>query len=308
MKVLAVDDSSTILELIKTILTAEGHQVETSDNGADALSKYVKFKPDIVTLDLTMPIMNGYETLTRLIKLDKNALVIILTASEHWLLLENCFANGAIGYLSKPFTAEELVNTVADPWHYVDKSAVVIFSISCNRIGNSIQKIINSPVAVKLNSVEVTRKEASSHNFSPSSGLIQVPVVEKIVDKVSSQIPTNYVSYLNEFSGKVYGFVRSIVKIESLKQLKVNLSHYFESSEISEFFYSINSKVFSTFAEHNHLPAIILDPPKQIDDTLIDANSNFTELIKAHIQISTYRFDLPLEIHLCSNLNAIKRI
>lgn len=171
MKVLAVDDSFDILGMIKTALTSAGHQIEVAENGAEALTKYVKFNPDIVTLDISMPIMDGYETLTRILKLDKNAKIIILTASEHWLLIENCLARGAVGYLSKPFTIEELVQTVSDPWHYIDKNAVVIFSIACNNIGSSIQKIFGYPTSVKLNTVEIVRQNDSSYDFSPNRGL-----------------------------------------------------------------------------------------------------------------------------------------
>jgi CheY-like chemotaxis protein len=62
-RILAVDDSPVILSLIKDVLTARDYSVETANDGQDALEKYAEFKPDVVTLDLTMPLMDGYQVL-----------------------------------------------------------------------------------------------------------------------------------------------------------------------------------------------------------------------------------------------------
>ena len=307
MRILAVDDSNDILNMIKTALTSFGHEVEVAENGAEALIKYVKFNPDIVTLDVSMPIMNGYETLTRLLKLDKNAKIIILTASEHWSLIENCLAKGAVGYLAKPFTIDELVQTVSDPWHYIDKNAVVIFSISCNSIGNSIQKIFGSPASVKLSTVElVMRQDDSYYNFSSSRGLQQVRVIERIAEQTPLLV-ADHVGYVNEFAGHIRGLVASFVNSKHIEQTKIALSNCLLGSlDLNEFFHIINSKVFSTLAEHHRLP-VELEPIKKFDEMLAKTIPPTNERMKANIEIVTKSLTLPIEINIISNLKTTIR-
>ena len=112
LKVLAVDDTHAIVKLIKDILSPRGYLVETAEDGPTALLKYVQFKPDIVTLDLTMPGMSGYETLTKILEKNKRAIVIILTANDEDVALQECMKRGAAGYVNKPFRPSELVDAL----------------------------------------------------------------------------------------------------------------------------------------------------------------------------------------------------
>jgi len=112
LKVLAVDDTPAIVKLIKDILSSRGYLVETAEDGPTALLKYVQFKPDIVTLDLTMPGMSGYETLTKILEKNKRAIVIILTANDEDVALQECMKRGAAGYVNKPFRPSELVDAL----------------------------------------------------------------------------------------------------------------------------------------------------------------------------------------------------
>lgn len=63
MKILVVDDSASTQIFTKKLLAASGYEVETVGNGAAALDMYAKITPDIVLLDITMPLMDGKETL-----------------------------------------------------------------------------------------------------------------------------------------------------------------------------------------------------------------------------------------------------
>lgn len=112
MKILAVDDNPTIVSLINDILTSQGHQVETAKDGKTALQKYSLYKPNIVTLDLMMPGMSGYETLTKILEMDRNALVIMLTANGEDDAVLECMKRGAAGFLTKPFKPNELVDSL----------------------------------------------------------------------------------------------------------------------------------------------------------------------------------------------------
>ena len=109
---LAVDDTLAIVKLIEVALSSRGHIVETAQDGPTALRRYDQFKPDIVTLDLTMPGMSGYETLTKILEKNNRAIVIILTANDEDVALQECMKRGAAGYINKPFKPSELVEAL----------------------------------------------------------------------------------------------------------------------------------------------------------------------------------------------------
>lgn len=306
MKVLAVDDSHNILDLIKDTLSLEGIEVETADNGAEALSKYVKFKPDIVTLDVTMPIMNGFETLSRLIQIDKNAKIIMLTAAEHWSLIESCLARGAIGYLQKPFYTEELVKTIKDPWHYEDKNIITLFSISCNRISTSLEKIFKNKVSIIINNIKIAKQEISPSQFSPHGGYSQIRiVVDKLVSPLQIEAPQLSMGFVNEFSGQLNGKLLTFLKFEHVGIFRNAVDPYY-GKDLNEFFYIVHSKIFSSLVERSHL-RLQLEPPRLYDETSDKNVESNTDIIKVHYEIKNDSLQIPLETQLCANLRQIFR-
>jgi len=113
MKVLVVDNSEEIRNLLQLMLTSRNFEVELADSGESALQMYRTFKPDVVTLDLGMPGgMSGQETLTRLIEIDRNANVVIITAYPYDHSMQECLKRGAAGYITKPFRVEEIVRSI----------------------------------------------------------------------------------------------------------------------------------------------------------------------------------------------------
>ena len=304
MKVLAVDDSHNILDLIKDTLSLEDIEVETADNGAEALSKYVKFKPDIVTLDVTMPIMNGFETLSRLIQLDKNAKIIMLTAAEHWSLIESCLARGAIGYLQKPFYIEELVNTIKDPWHYEDKNIVTLLSISFNRLSTSFEKIFKDRVSVIINNIQVIKQNIASSQFSPQGGYAQIRIsVDKPSGSLQIEEPTMSRGVVTEFNGQLHGMMLSFGKFEHMEMIKNSIDPYY-GRDFLEFFYILHSKIFSVLVERSHL-RLQLEPPRFYDETLDKNVKDNTDIIKVYYDIKNDDLQIPLEIQVCANLKQL---
>ncbi len=113
--ILVVDDSTISRNALKTILAAGGHQVvgEASD-GEDAVSKYLELKPDIVTLDITMPKLNGIECLKRIMSKDPDAKVVMITALGQGSKVLEALENGARHYLAKPFEADRVLEAVGE--------------------------------------------------------------------------------------------------------------------------------------------------------------------------------------------------
>ena len=101
-KVLIVDDNSSMRDLIKNALMDEGFIVAgEAENGEEAINMYKEYNPDIVTMDISMPEMDGIEATKKIIEYDKNAKIIIVT--EDYTKEEAAELAGASDYLTKPF-------------------------------------------------------------------------------------------------------------------------------------------------------------------------------------------------------------
>ena len=79
-KILVVDDEESIRFLYKEELEEDGFQVDLAKNGSEALEKLPDFKPDLITLDIKMPVMDGIEALKRIREVDRQLPVILCTA------------------------------------------------------------------------------------------------------------------------------------------------------------------------------------------------------------------------------------
>jgi two-component system, chemotaxis family, chemotaxis protein CheY len=101
---LIADDSMFMRNLLKNLLTDNGYQVvaEASD-GSSAVSLYKEKTPDIVILDLTMPMMNGLDALKNILKFDPKAKVIIYSAMGQKSLIIDALQIGAKDFIIKPY-------------------------------------------------------------------------------------------------------------------------------------------------------------------------------------------------------------
>ena len=115
VKILVVDDSEYFREVIKEILIREGYTIigEASD-GAEAVEKFKALRPDITTLDVTMPGMDGLEALKRILEFDLDAKVIMVSSSAQHNKVSQALIVGAYEFLPKPFDEDKLLEVVAD--------------------------------------------------------------------------------------------------------------------------------------------------------------------------------------------------
>jgi len=111
-KVLVVDDDHDSLTFVKALLTREGLEVATCDDGSKAVGKMESFTPDLILLDIHMPGLDGFDTI-KLIKAEKpNLGVIFLTGEKNTEILIRGLESGARDYICKPFVPMELVARV----------------------------------------------------------------------------------------------------------------------------------------------------------------------------------------------------
>ena len=115
MKILSVDDSKMVHMVIAKALKGYGVTHLTAPNGEEGLATAAREKPDLILLDITMPILNGLETLTRL-KADPELAatpVVMLTAEGGADTQSFAFEQGVEKYLTKPFTEDVLIACIA---------------------------------------------------------------------------------------------------------------------------------------------------------------------------------------------------
>lgn len=108
-KVLVIDDSPFVFKAVsKALENTEWEVVGNALDGQLGVDKYIELRPDVVTLDVTMPVMDGLETARRLFAINPNAKVVMLSAMGDETLLGEARKIGIKYFLTKPFRPETL--------------------------------------------------------------------------------------------------------------------------------------------------------------------------------------------------------
>lgn len=114
-RILIVDDSRLTRAIIKNTLTGAGFDVVgEAENGKDAIVKFRELKPDMVTMDLIMPDVDGMQATKEILSKDPAAKILVVTSLGQKLLEEDAMKTGARGMIAKPFQPQELVKAVND--------------------------------------------------------------------------------------------------------------------------------------------------------------------------------------------------
>ena len=111
-RVLVVEDDESIADVLRRSLRAEGHDVRSAGDGAEALTAAEQFAPDLVVLDLGLPRLDGLEVLRAMRASGQTMPVVILTARDDVTDTVDGFELGADDYVTKPFRFEELLARV----------------------------------------------------------------------------------------------------------------------------------------------------------------------------------------------------
>lgn len=112
-RILVTDDAAFMRMQLKDIIAKAGHEVVgEAENGEVAVEKYKELKPDIVTMDITMPVMDGVQAVREIKAFDPNATVIICSAMGQQAMVIDAIQAGAKDFLVKPFSPDRIVEAL----------------------------------------------------------------------------------------------------------------------------------------------------------------------------------------------------
>lgn len=112
--ILIVDDSRTSRKMLRNILEESGHAiVGEAVNGQEAVKQFQALKPDLVTLDITMPVLDGIEALKMIRAFNSDVKIIMVTAAGQKNKMIECIKLGADEFLTKPFEKNEIISVVS---------------------------------------------------------------------------------------------------------------------------------------------------------------------------------------------------
>jgi two-component system chemotaxis response regulator CheY len=112
-KILIVDDAGFMRRMLINIISQGGFEVVgEADNGLTAVEMYKQLKPDAVTMDITMPQMDGLNALKEILAFDSNAKVIMCSAMGQQFMVVEAIKLGAVDFIEKPFQTDQVVKAI----------------------------------------------------------------------------------------------------------------------------------------------------------------------------------------------------
>jgi len=126
MKLLIVDDSLIVRNVIeRNAKHAQILEIHQAQNGAEAISLFIKHEPELVTMDLTMPELDGLACLKALQNCGRQVSILVISALNSHQTAMQAITRGACGFLTKPFTAAELSEAIHDLVQHAEENAEV---------------------------------------------------------------------------------------------------------------------------------------------------------------------------------------
>lgn len=112
-RVLIVDDSTFLRMMLRKIIEKNGFEVVgEGKNGLEGIKLYKKLRPDIVTMDITMPDMDGIEGVKGIKAIDKNAKIVMISSMGQQSFVRDAVIAGAVNFIVKPFNEEKVVQVL----------------------------------------------------------------------------------------------------------------------------------------------------------------------------------------------------
>jgi len=287
MKILIVDDNQTITTMLSQMLDLLGsYEIDVANNGYQAMDKMLSFNPKVVILDLSMPGMSGQDTLIKIKEINSNTKVIIASAHDDDKTKDFCLRNGASGYLTKPYTVEdvsnEIKNVIASGKYGANEN---IFLTAINeKLAQNFEGIFGKNQRIEFQTAQL-KKNTSAQNIGVNvsetmhSSQSKVPTLE---------IPDEQRGFTTEISGHTYGSIISVVPdkfIAMIQSFSGDTIGIGGSDDLLEFFNILNGAVLS--ATGNFLKVQIKSNPVRPFDSQRDKTVKDMDLMEIN-----YTFEL----------------
>jgi CheY-like chemotaxis protein len=196
-KVLLADDSITIQKVVELILTEQGFEVKTVNNGQEALTTMLSYTPDIVLADAEMPVLNGYQLCERIKNNSrtKHIPVLLLAGAFEPIDTELAKSVGADGTLTKPFEAQELLNKINSFLKKEEKAEEIIEEITETAEEASVVSSEEAVWEIEEPALEEVPSEISEISPAPSPTLTSATntqeesLIEEAPEAVMEEVP-----------------------------------------------------------------------------------------------------------------------
>lgn len=201
MKVLIVDDERAIRNSLKEILSDEGYDADTAEDGADALRKVEKEKFDVIFCDIKMPGMDGIEVLDKLVEMGVDAAVVMISGHGDIDTAVECIKKGAFDFVQKPLDLNRLLITVKNAserqtlasQNKVLKKKVygadmIGESAPMQRIREMIDKVAPTDARVLITGPNGSGKELVARNLHQQSRRSAMPFIEVNCAAIPSEL------------------------------------------------------------------------------------------------------------------------
>jgi two-component system chemotaxis response regulator CheY len=111
-KIMIVDDSAFMRRMLRDILVKGGFEIAEAENGLQAVEKYKELRPDLVTMDIIMPDIDGIEAVKSIIEADPQARIVMCSAMGQEQLTSRAIQTGAKDFIIKPFQPSKVLEVV----------------------------------------------------------------------------------------------------------------------------------------------------------------------------------------------------
>ncbi|NLI11239.1 MAG: response regulator [Peptococcaceae bacterium] len=112
-RIMLVDDSNFARDMLKDILTKHGYEIAgEARNGREAVELFEQIKPDLITMDIAMPELDGINALNKILAANPAARVIVISSANSREIVKHVVQDGALDFVVKPFTKDRLLKAV----------------------------------------------------------------------------------------------------------------------------------------------------------------------------------------------------
>jgi DNA-binding NtrC family response regulator len=296
--VLVVDDEEIMRDVLEVLLSSAGFKVDLAKTGEEGLELYARRAADVVLLDVSMPGIGGLSTLEELLKIDSDAVVLMVTAYATFDTAVSAWEKGATGIIRKPFQNEQIINLVANGvkkrrkeeerqtlrqamTREVKRDAIIGRSTAMENVFRLVDRVAPARSTVLITGESGTGKELIAKAIHESSPRVEQPFV--VVN--CSNIPSELLE--SELFGHTRGaFTGAVAAKKGLFEVADTGSIFLD--EIGDVPPEMQVRLLRVLQEREFTP-IGDTSPRKVDVRIIAAtNADLKELVRQ----GTFREDL----------------